>query len=297
MQVRFAFVALGLTVPALVVAAVQAPASALTTQQLGIVDQNVHRDPSALASAVDKAETEGAQVILLQEVCKSHLDSLIGTNGATKGWTVAFKQDQTNCPGTENGGVAAIWTGGTTGSKTTMTFSADTQYVYETDPDPTDAYTSTATGMACVLFQSEYRACSVHIVINGGYEKQRAQVAEIEPWMQNPAQNRYWISTDKRIILGGDFNMTPDRPAMDKIYKNPTSSSVGYFHEAYRTQQPAGSVNVCRCGSATANDATVKFDYVFISSNVFSNTAQSSLSLSTNASDHKLLYAASSINF
>lgn len=258
------------------------------TKQLRIIDQNLDRNRLAFANIMAYADSKNAMVILLQEVC---FDDYMATKTAHPGWTISFLADHETCgPTGENGGVngnMAIWTGGAPGDGGSIgpnrTFNNTNGQV-----DLGNRGRSKS-NIVCVQFLTQYKACSTHIVANAqGTNVKSVQIGEVVDHTAG------WISNNKTVIVGGDFNLVPLADEMGLMYKN-GSGSTGDFHESSRTT--AG--NLCRCGVPTTTDGNRKIDYVFVSSNAFPTYADSDLEVTLNASPassptnsgHRRLYA------
>ena len=81
------------------------------------------------------------------------------------------------------------------------------------------------------------------------------QAAEVEDHVRN------YLDNGVAVVVGGDFNATPGKGALDHLYDNwinPGGSGHGRFKEVDQGD-PA-----CRCGEATHGDG--KLDYIFVNS-------------------------------
>jgi len=254
------------------------------TTAFKVVTHNVQRKRPAVDAAIAQAQRYGARAIFLQELCRDDFSMLRERFG--RRWTLSFQPKGVHrsragarvCvneryPGQMvPDGVAAIWTGGKTGTPRRFLFRAQ------------DAkHGDKSSGLACVLYaSSRVRLCSVHSVY-GDTDVRKAQHQEIRDLTAS------WVAAGSLVVLGGDFNTVPTGSAMRSIYVAGRSAG-GRFREVSR----AGGMD-CRCGAGTTGrkaENRVKFDYIFFSSNamaVDARRASYALPSRSTTSDHRML--------
>jgi endonuclease/exonuclease/phosphatase family metal-dependent hydrolase len=90
------------------------------------------------------------------------------------------------------------------------------------------------------------------------------------------------IARTRPVIFGGDFNMLPENPGLNRFYSAPAPGGTGSFREA--AEGSGGSA--CRCGRATFDRGSRKIDYLFGNSRFF--RPRSSSITGTPYSDHRM---------
>lgn len=254
-----------LVVPLAVAAAtsVAVTPAAAATQQVTIVQHNVHSLWGPISTAVQHARDVGAQGITLQEVCQSQLPAL---RSITTGWTVNWQvSGAKGCGATNPIGDVAIWTGGTGGVAEQPALTPDGTHTPK---------------LTCVRYGSApvRHVCSVHLVARDPDAVIRTQqTADIR------RLTGAWIDLGHAVVVAGDFNATPTRPEMDAMY---ALNGNGRFNEANQLALDA------RAGVWTFQSPTGyrrKIDYVFFSQNRTPATASGGASAVSTASDHRLL--------
>ena len=258
-----------LTVLAVPTAGAREPAERprLRLERIDVVDHNVQLRPSAVQAALDRAASTDATLVLLQEVCSSEVRRI---RAAHPDWTVAYQRsvdapqcrarDLTGLPdlGRRDSGLVAIWTGGSTGVVTSHVFRHQ-----GTRRGTRGAEGRFRDGVVCVSWAARgvvRRGCSTHLVNASRLPTRRG--TQFRQAREVRRLTRPWVRRGDVVVVGGDFNASPQSRPMDLMYR---VDGDGAFHEA--TGCPR-AVEVCRRALGTTFDGgRIKIDYVFFSAN------------------------------
>jgi hypothetical protein len=231
------------------------------TAEIRVVTHNVWKQQTAIQRAMNKADAIDAQVVMMQELCPWHLQWLNDTYGNkyTIGSVAAKRPAQGGCllPDGVNQAVpfdVVIWRGGKGGAVKT----------YDALGGPADA---PGNKLVCVKFEKggvPVHACSVHLisadwtdaagVLHDGVVVREQQATGLKRIARDE-----WFDGGKNHfgIFAGDFNSTPDKEPMNKLYAGQLGGG-GDFVEYNRHGNS-------RDGRMTGD--TRKIDYVFFSAN------------------------------
>jgi endonuclease/exonuclease/phosphatase family metal-dependent hydrolase len=237
-----ALAAVGVATAGLTAGVSTAPSAEAAPVQIRVVQHNLAKLPGALTAVIAKKNaTSGPEVITMQEVCGSMRDRIEKELGKPAAWHV---RRTGHCADGSNIGEIAVWTGGDVLDTTVR------------DLTPQAGQPSDQTyGVACVVFRyggKKNKACSTHLAAGDPMAGVRAgQTAELGGLAAG------WMADGTRVILGGDFNTTPEQPAMSAIYGVGTGAA-GSFREVHQ----AATGNTFRGGKPTLWQDR-KIDYVF----------------------------------
>lgn len=230
--------------------------------RLVVLQQNVDGSRDRFDKALAAAEAEGAHAVILQEVCRSWLDSVPGT------WTPHYAMTKKGatanpCPAPHpDKGVLVAWTRPVT---------AESRKTFLLKKERLDK--SRRPALACLHVESggDYSVCGTHLVAfnelpclknpkktckQGAPKIRRQQAKEIRNRLNK-------LIPARRVILGGDFNTIPKDRAMSYLYARPTKDSKkGKFTEA---TQLGAKAKDRRKGAHTVKGR--KIDYLFFSKN------------------------------
>lgn len=260
-------------------------------ERVDVVDHNVQLRPSAVEAALARAARTRASLVLLQEVCWSQVRRIREDH---PGWTVAYQRgvDAPQCRardlsgladlGRRDSGLVAIWTGGSDGVVTSHVFRHQGARRGVRGPEA-----RLRDGIVCVGWTARgvvRRGCSTHLVNASRFPArlgtQYRQAREVR------RLTRSWTRRGDLVVVGGDFNASPQSRPMDLLYR---VDGFGRFHEA--TGCPR-TVVVCRRALETTFDGgKIKIDYVFFSANRMVVSAPRRLAVLPTLSDHHLLSA------
>ena len=253
-----------------------APTAQAAPSTIRVITHNLEKKTSALTKVLELADSDkvpGKELLLLQEVCGDMLPTLQAL-GAT-----SFNPRRTGkCAGTDTRlGEAAVWTGSGATARA---------------PQPLLSKDGHAYGLACVDLTQDgkaIRACSTHLVAGGRDEAPfREQLTRKIRSVTND-----WISPQRTVIVGGDFNARPGFKAMDAMY-GVGPGAAGKFREIAQT---AGSGTTAQnglwtCGRKTeARDTRRKIDYIFVSKSG-SRERGGSERVAGSPSNHRILFGA-----
>jgi endonuclease/exonuclease/phosphatase family metal-dependent hydrolase len=213
-----ALAAVGVVAAGLVGTTLAAPAAEAAPVQIRVVQHNLAKLPGALDAVIKKkGATAGPEVITLQEVCGSMRSRIEAKLGPKAAWHV---RREGHCPDGSNIGEIAVWTGGDVVDTTTRDLTSQAG-------QPSDQ----TYGIACVVFRyggKKNKACSTHLAAGDDMAGVRAgQTAELRSLAGG------WMADGTRVLIGGDFNATPDAPEMDAIYSLGTGAA-GSFVELHQ---------------------------------------------------------------
>lgn len=233
-----------------------APASA-APGGFTVVDHNVEKFNSVLTKAVDTANARGADALTLQEVCGTDADALAASR---PGWAMHFapsRADGCSSKGKGDVGTLVVWRKGTDVIKRDFPLPADPGRVPQ---------------LSCLRFGSApvKHVCSTHLVSEDQGTGIRAQqTAEIKRLTAG------WIADDHLVVVGGDFNATPDKPEMNAMFAR---GGDGRFVSAHQLEGRAEKTT----------DSGRQIDYVFFSQN---RASSGGLQVTPTGSDHHMLVA------
>lgn len=240
-----------------------APASAAvktkTYMQLNLAGNSMHGGGLAPAKeVVAQVRAEQPYVVTLNEVCATQFDYLRKqlAGGGYRAW---HGRTGVNCKdGSAFGNVVLI--------RIASSVAGNWQLPNPVEKEHRRLLCVKATNYAMV-------ACATHISWGSG--DQAAQTRAVADRLKTFRDQGY------RVILGGDFNLTPANTSMDPLYDGCYPNGTGSFFEA------AGVRCSARSGAATVG-ATRKIDYLFFSEEYQGLSARVA---STKVSDHKILWA------
>lgn len=244
---------------AAVVAPLLAPAApaAAAPGSYTVVDHNVEKYRSVLHKAFDTARARGAQALTLQEVC---LTDAVELAQANPGWPMLFTTSRVGgCDKKGKGDVGTL-----------VIRRSGGDYSIQEFPLPADP--GRVPRLSCLTFGSApvKHVCSTHLVSKDEGTGIRAQqTAEIK------RVTREWIEAGHLVVVGGDFNATPDKPEMDSMFAR---GGNGRFVSAHQLEG--------RAEKTTDNGRQI--DYVFFSQN---RAASGGLQVIPTGSDHHMLVA------
>lgn len=247
--------------PAAPAAADPEPAAAGKTKaymQLNIAGNSMHKGGLAPAKeVVSLVKAEQPYVVTLNEVCATQFD-YIKKNLSGSGYRAWHGHTGVSCKnGSAFGNVVLIRIASSVVGNWAL-------------PNPVEKehrrlLCVKATNYAMV-------ACSTHISWGAG-----DQVAQIRAVADRLATFR---AKGYRVIIGGDFNVTPTSAALDPMYDTCYPSGAGVLFET------AGTRCAARSGEATVG-ATRKIDYIFFSEEYQGLKGEA---VPTGVSDHKVLW-------
>ncbi len=250
-------------------------------RRVDVVDLNIERKASALATALSRAEHVGARLITLQEVCWWQVRDLRQEHPH---WSVAWKPDTTSRPcllDTEPiplgerqrmaSGNVAIWTGGDDAEVTTHPFRSQ-----DSGRDQ---------GMACLHWFKEVRVhlCSTHL-LNTSKGRQRMRDIQFRQAREVRRITGRWIDKGGLVVVGGDFNAAKRTRTLDQMY---LVDGLGRFQEA--TACPRDVLFCRRALSTTFDKGKIKIDYIFFSANRLPPGGPHLLRVRGTSSDHHML--------
>jgi hypothetical protein len=231
------------------------------TAEIRVVQHNIWKQQSALQRALNKADAIDAQVISLEELCPGQVQWLMDTYGSQ--WTIGAVKGRRPAAG------GCLQADGVT---------HDYPYkviIYRGKGGTVKTWESNLGGPAgapgndlvCVQFERAkvpVHACSVHLISadwtdpTTGVLYDGAMVREQQATgLKHIAGSWFDGNQNHFVILGGDFNSSPEKEPMNKLYAGALGGN-GDFTEYNR---PAGS----RDGAKT--NETRKIDYIFFSTN------------------------------
>lgn len=268
-----ALAATAVAVTGVVTSVAAAPSAQAAPSTIRVITHNLEKKPEALEKVITLAgATTAAEVVLLQEVCGDMLPRL-----RQLGFTTFHERRSDKCTGTDRRlGEATVWTGSgaTEFGPVALLKKGDHSY-----------------GMACLDLRhagNQIRACSTHLI--AGRTKEAPFRERLTAKIRTVTGG--WISPQRTVIVGGDFNTNPTFTAMDAVY-GVGSGAKGRFREIAQT---AGSGNTRRDGAWTSGsrtgasgDTRRKIDYIFVSK-VGSRPAGGSERTMSSPSNHRILY-------
>jgi endonuclease/exonuclease/phosphatase family metal-dependent hydrolase len=215
---------------------------------INVITHNLEKEGTSLTAVIKRAEaSNGPEVLLLQEVCRSMLDRL-ADDGRGGMRVVAFHARRSHPTDCNKGdiGEAVVYTGSAANAEPqSIDFGVGGDQNY---------------GMACLRFRHDGRrtvACSTHLPAGRDAADdalRSASTARINE-LTEPI-----IADSDVLIVGGDFNTKPKTATMDAIYGD-GKDAVGRFREVH--QMATGTVE--RDGKVTiSKDGGSKFDYIFV---------------------------------
>jgi endonuclease/exonuclease/phosphatase (EEP) superfamily protein YafD len=232
--------------------------------EIRAVQHNVWKQQSAINHAISKAQNTDAHVIMLEELCPGQKDAILSQYGAqwTIGVVAAKRPAQGGCPlpdGTQEVPFDVVIYRGKGGSVKAFNELAG----------PLNA---PGNKMVCVLFERAnvpVHACAIHLISADWTDPATGIAYQGDDIRDRQAtavkkQAREWLDKGHFVILGGDFNSTPNKDAMNKFY----DGSFGGGGDFTEYNRPAGS----RDGEATTDakpegGGARKIDYIFFSTN------------------------------
>ncbi len=237
-----ALAAVGVAAAGLTAGVSAAPSAEAAPVQIRVVQHNLAKKSGALTAVIAKKRaTSGPEVITLQEVCGSMRGRIEKQLGKPAAWHV---RRTGHCPDGSNIGEIAVWTGGDVVDTTSRDLTPQAG-------QPSDQ----KYGVACVVFRyagKKNKACSTHLAAGDRMAAVRAgQTAELRGLASG------WMADGTRVILGGDFNATPQTAEMSAIYGVGTGAA-GSFREIHQ----AATGNAFRGGKPTLWQKR-KIDYIF----------------------------------
>ncbi len=233
-----------------------APPAAAAPGSYTVVSHNVEKRRSVLHQAFDTARARGAQALTLQEVCTADAVELARAN---PGWPMLFTSSRPDaCASTGRGDAGTLVIRRNSGAYTVQ------EYPLPADPGRVPRLSCLTFGYAPVK-----HVCSVHLVSRDTTRVRALQTQEIK------RLTRTWIEAGHLVVVGGDFNATPDKPAMDSIFAR---EGNGRFVSAHELEGRAESTT----------DDRRHIDYVFFSRN---RAASGGLQVTPTGSDHHMLVA------
>lgn len=254
---RLAALALAVAGTLLVAAPAHAEQTDITVITHNIRGGQINKgDLRTLDTVKNQINTHQPDVVMLQEVCASQYAEFVRTFPASAGWTAHFspRKFHTGC-GEQIGEVIATQRNGASGLYAPELASEN--------PDGIKYH------LSCLTFQKntgrEYLACTTHLsagAANAGIRE--AQLNTIK------AELQWSIDYGRGVIFGGDLNMLPSNPSMNKLYKirnDGSETGAGSFYEGDQDDKNHfGSTcgqgkPFCKTGEPTKNGE--KFDYVF----------------------------------
>jgi endonuclease/exonuclease/phosphatase family metal-dependent hydrolase len=221
-------------------------------------------------AVVDDLEAEiterGRQpfVVTLNEVCRGQYDRLL----ANLPYHGHFQPTVTNrCWDGTDYGIAVL------------VRSSDVEYAGSAPlPAPAGGEPRTVTCVRTALQERPLVACVTHLDTDPA--NTASQVAEV-------AMHAGTFTDGAAVIVGGDFNTTPGRPALDPM-------DAGFVDADAAADAFTGGCSRARCGDGPGYaQPTRKIDYVFLSRGAF--TGVSALVTSAPHSDHTPLWATATL--
>lgn len=243
-----ALAAVGVAAAGLTAGVASAPgAEAAASTQLRIISHNLEKEGPSLTAVLDKAAlTDEPEILTLQEVCASMVPRLQAL-GPT-----AFHVRRTNQSDCSDGriGEAVVYTRSGAGAAVFNDLNFNI-------PNQDQNY-----GMACLRFNHAARttlACSTHLASGDGADRDALRLAGTETIRSWAGP---WIDQTDLVVIGGDFNMEPSAPAMNRMY-GVGSASAGQFRELHQTTVSDNA----RAGKPTIGKFAWarKVDYIFAS--------------------------------
>jgi endonuclease/exonuclease/phosphatase family metal-dependent hydrolase len=211
---------------------------------------------AALDAVTNQVNTHLPDVVMLQEVCASQYAEFVRRFPASAGWTVHFspRKHHTGC-GEQIGEVIATPRNGASGL-----------YAPEL---ASENPTGIKYHLSCLTFLKnggrEYLACTTHL--SAGADNASIREAQLN---QIKAELQWSVDYGRGVVFGGDLNMLPSNPSMNKLYKirnDGTQTGAGSFYEGDQDDTRwygsacATSRPFCKTGESTKLGE--KFDYVF----------------------------------
>lgn len=257
-------------------------------QRFSVVQHNVGGGaenggtPEALAYTFAQIEDKKPDVVMLEEVCASQLDAF---KARFRGWAVRFtvqRAKHEGCGNAAKGNLVASPRG----------------FVDELDaplgePDGDKVFSLTCGGVPMPNTARTVLACVTHLRVDDPDDSLRDK----QVWRIVDAV-RAQVAKGREVVIAGDFNLTPDRRPLDRLYRLKANGTGGggAFDEADQTdprrEQYAMrgiqcAANACRSGVDTTDGR--KIDYAFFSNNrVISLGAQA---MGRGGSSHNLYHA------
>lgn len=244
-----ALAAVGVAAAGLTAGVAAAPTAEGAPAKIRVISHNIAKKPEALGKVIQLAnssDSPGDEVVFLQEVCQSMLPRIRQDLGRTQ-----FHIRRTNQGDCSDNviGEAVVFTGkGGAVEGDSVDFNL---------PGQDQTY-----GMACLNFtyaSRSTRACSTHLPSGKGADRDALRLGATR-FIREKAT--HWDKQNP-VLVGGDFNSTPDARAMNQMY------GVGDRHQGnfLELNQTAGSGNTARAGLFTIGKKSKgtdrKVDYVF----------------------------------
>lgn len=236
--------------------ATTAPASAVVYNPAKVIQHNLDGGP--VTEAVAQANAMGANIMTLQELCRSQFDSLLVPNGGewkAQGSWVTTKP--ASCADGSDEGQAILFRG-PVGAEA-FAYQVSLENPGDTDGlGPARGLTNRSgfsltcfTNLTGVLGGSnppKLRVCTTHLFTNGEAAGLDGNTVRGQQMSQIQAEIGKWVGGGSKVIFTGDLNMNPNSGNLDWVYNN--------FAEAGGNTRSAG-------GYTTTTDSGTKLDYVF----------------------------------
>ncbi|MGA8258416.1 MAG: endonuclease/exonuclease/phosphatase family protein [Nocardioides sp.] len=248
--------------------------------KLRVVDHNIQRRSDALNRAIGKARSTRAQIITLQEVCWWQLKQLRARHPR---WSFAWQVDR-DAPWCERVDRSNPVNPQTRSAQGNVVISTGGHGKARARYFDDQLNRGRRQGMACLTWQNAgvvRHACSLHLISGGDQRRDQLRTRQAREVYRTTHR---WIRHGDLVVLGGDFNASPHRPALDYLYRY---RGRGGFREA--TPRHVGGNRDCRCSSTTFDGGRTKIDYIFFSANRMAARAARQLLVYPTGSDHHLL--------
>lgn len=227
-------------------------------------------------------EEKKPDAVMLEEVCAAQLDAF---KARFPGWAVRFtiqRERHEGCGNQAKGNLVASPRG----------------FVDELDanlgePDGDKVFSLTCGGVPMPNTARSVLACVTHLRINDPNDSLRDR----QVWRMVDAVRGH-VNNGREVVIAGDFNLTPERAPLDRLYRLKTNGNGGggAFDEADQTdpnreKYAMGGVkcgaDACRSGVDTAGGR--KIDYAFFSNNRV--VALGAQTMGKGGSSHNLYHA------
>ena len=216
--------------------------------------------PEALAYTFAQIEEKKPDAVMLEEVCAAQLDAF---KARFPGWAVRYAVQREKHEGCANGTKGNL-------------LASPRGFVDQLDaplgePDGDKVFSLTCGGVPMPKTARTVLACVTHLRINDPDDSLRDK----QVWRIVDAV-RAEVAKGREVVIAGDFNLTPDRGPLDRLYRMKKNGfdGGGAFDEAdqsdskrqqYAMQGIRCGSDACRSGADTA--AARKIDYAFFSNN------------------------------
>ena len=236
----------------------------------------------ALAYTFAQIEEKKPDVVMLEEVCAAQLDAF---KARFRGWQVRFTVQRAKHEGCGNGAKGNL-------IASPRGF-ADTLDAPLGEPDGDKVFSLTCGGVPMPNTARTVLACVTHLRINDADDSLRDK----QVWRIVDAV-RAEVAKGREVVIAGDFNLTPDRLPLDRLYRLKTNGSGGggAFDEADQTdpKREEYAMKGIRCGSDACRSGvdtsdSRKIDYTFFSNN--RAVAVGAQAMGRGGSSHNLYHA------